>query len=68
MLYVRQGCSGPSIACNDDYCGLSSHVMPFVTAGTPYFIVVDGYGSSSGNFTLTVTPASPSGGFLDGGG
>jgi hypothetical protein len=67
VLYVRQGsCTGPTVACNDDYCGVQSRVTPFVTAGTPYFIVVDGYASSSGNFVLTVQPASPSGAFLDG--
>jgi hypothetical protein len=55
-----------SIACNDDSsCGLPSRVTPFVNAGTTYYIVVDGYGGDSGNYTLTVTPPSPSGAFLD---
>ena len=48
--------------CNDDACpnasGLfrASKVMPSVTAGQTYFIVVDGYAGSSGSFTLSVTP------------
>jgi hypothetical protein len=37
-----------------------------VSAGTTYFIVVDGYSGSAGSFTLAVTPASPSGAFIDG--
>jgi hypothetical protein len=51
------GCNGTEVACNDDACLVSSRIMPTVTAGTPYVIVVDGYGGSFGSFTLTVTPA-----------
>jgi len=29
---------------------------PTVTAGQSYFIIVDGYSTSSGSFTLSVTP------------
>jgi hypothetical protein len=67
VVYLRQGsCSGPEVDCDDDSsCGLSSQLFPNVTAGTTYFIVVDGYGGDFGNFTMTVTPASPSGAFLD---
>jgi hypothetical protein len=68
VLGVRQGsCGGTEIACNDDAsgCGLRSRVVFFSNAGTTYYIVVDGYGGQSGDFTLTVTPASPSGAFLD---
>ena len=68
LLYVRSGaCNGPELACNDDAlaCGvttgagdaiLSSVVKPVVTAGTTYFIVVDGHDEESGNFQLTVVP------------
>src|SRR5439155_1973006 len=60
--------SGPEVAagCNDDACpnstGLSraSRITPSVTAGKTYFIVVDGFGLSQGNFTLTVTPPGAS--------
>ena len=64
VVYVRAAdcTSGVEIACNDDACtnatGLfrASRVAPAVTAGTTYFIVVDGFGGSSGSFTLSVTP------------
>jgi hypothetical protein len=67
VMYLKEGsCNGPEVDCDDDSsCGLASQLFPFVSAGTTYFIVVDGYGGDSGNFTLTVTPASPSGAFLD---
>jgi hypothetical protein len=52
------------VSCNDDTSGcstgagngLGSRIRPNVTAGQTYFIVVDGYGSSSGNFSLSITP------------
>src|SRR5947207_512065 len=66
VLYLRSGvcASGPEVAagCNDDACanasGLNraSRVTPMVTAGQTYFIVVDGYSGTQGNFTLTVVP------------
>jgi hypothetical protein len=43
------------IACNDDYCSFQSylHNVP-VTTGSTYYIVVDGYGGSCGNYYLYV--------------
>src|SRR5205814_1493124 len=70
VLYMRSGvCSGgPEVVsgCNDDTCpnssGLfrASRIMPTVTAGQTYFIVVDGYGGAQGTFSLTVTPPGAS--------
>src|SRR6266516_14259 len=70
VLYLRSGAcaSGPEVAagCNDDTCanasGLfrASRITPTVTAGQPYFIVVDGYAGATGTFTLTVTPPGAS--------
>src|SRR5438046_2830328 len=70
VLYLRSGvcASGPEVAagCNDDTCpnatGLfrASRITPTVTAGKTYFIVVDGFSLSQGNFTLTVTPPGAS--------
>src|SRR5437773_1644037 len=70
VLYLRSGvcASGPEVAagCNDDGCanasGLNraSRITPTVTAGQPYFIVVDGYAGATGTFSLTVTPPSSS--------
>src|SRR5439155_421374 len=65
VLYVRSpSCTGSEITsgCNDDACtnsaGLfrASKLTPEVTAGTTYFIVVDGYGGAAGSFALQVTP------------
>jgi lysyl oxidase len=67
VVYLRTGtCQGSQSACNDDSCTIAngqnygSRISPTVTAGQTYFIVVDGYGSSFGNFRLTVTPPSGS--------
>ena len=49
-------CPGTTeIACNDDFCGLQSQVDVGVTAGSVYFIIVDGYSSNFGAYTLNVT-------------
>jgi len=71
VLYLRQGncASGTQVACNDDTtgCGTTTDVSnphrgsvlnPTVTAGQPYFIIVDGYSTSQGGFALTLTPPS----------
>jgi len=39
---------------NDDACGLQSSVTFNGTSGTTYYILVHGFGSASGAFTLTV--------------
>src|SRR5439155_17937049 len=36
--------------------GIASRITPTVTAGQTYYIVVDGYGSGHGMFSLTVVP------------
>src|SRR5207247_4034182 len=52
--------------CNDDACANStgliraSRLTPSVTAGTTYYIVVDGYAGSRGSFALRVTPPGAS--------
>ncbi len=64
MLDVRYGGSCPgstSLACNDDYCGTGSQVSPYLNAGTTYYILVDGYASYSGNYTLNVSRQAPQG-------
>jgi hypothetical protein len=40
------------IACNDDFCGLQSELSVALTAGQTYYIIVDGYSSSYGSYTL----------------
>lgn len=46
-----------SLTCvngNDDFCGLQSELTFATTNGTTYYILVQGFGSSEGNFDLTV--------------
>jgi hypothetical protein len=63
VLYVREGCTGPEIGCNDDTPGClnssgasrGSRLAVSVNAGATYLIVVDGYRGAQGNFALQVT-------------
>ncbi len=58
-LEVRTGVSCPGdipVACNDDFCALSSQVQFSATAYQPYYILVHGYSAGSrGNFTLNAS-------------
>jgi hypothetical protein len=50
---------GREIACNDDYQGTSaSRIERELNAGETYEVVIDGYHSASGAFTVTVTRPS----------
>ncbi len=44
---------------NDDFCGLQSQVTVSTTLGTTYFVLVTGFLSESGTFTLTRTCLPP---------
>ena len=62
-LAIAQDDPSQIFACNDDFCGLQSELdFVNVLAGHNYYIIVDGYGTSCGNYTLNVTPcpAQPS--------
>jgi hypothetical protein len=53
-LRVYDACDGTEIASNDDSCDLQSE-LTFAADGTStYYIMVEGYGSNSGNFSLEV--------------
>jgi len=60
-------CPSAVLACSDDACSTPSFPSAYVskilgaalTAGHTYYIVIDGYGSSSGAYTLDITPAVP---------
>ena len=59
LQVISDICGGsPSVlAFNDDACGLSSELTYNFTAGTTYYILVEGFSSSSaGAYTLNVTP------------
>jgi hypothetical protein len=58
VLYIREVCDEPGseLACNDDHTppgGYGSLVSETLPAGE-YFLIVDGYGSNSGAYELTV--------------
>ncbi len=55
-LTLYDGCEGAQLAYNDDYCGPQSQITYSVTVGNTYEIKVAGYGSSSGNYILNITP------------
>ena len=55
LLRVFDACDGTEIASNDDFCDLQSEVS-FLSDGTStYYIMVEGSGSNSGNFSLEVS-------------
>ena len=60
LLRVFTDCTlGTEIATNDDACGLQSE-LSFLSNGTStYFIMVEGFGSSAGNFSLVVSCTIP---------
>jgi probable HAF family extracellular repeat protein len=78
-LYVYEGDETNTVACNDDACDTPGMPDPFVSridaftmeAGRTYYIVIDGWGSWAGYYTLDVEIISagacclPSGDCLD---
>jgi RHS repeat-associated protein len=61
VLYLLGGsCSGQEIDCNDDYLNSQSYITRTLTAGETVIIVVDGYDSEGGSFTLDVSVAGAS--------
>jgi hypothetical protein len=72
-VYVYQDSVGNIIGCNDDSCGLQSQLLGLtLPGGHTYYIIVDGYSSASGAYTINVTAnvpcivACPAGGLLEG--
>ncbi len=67
-MYVYEGlCFGWPLACNDDACTSPQYPLAYIsrieglplTAGTDYYIIVDGYSSSEcGEFHLAITAAA----------
>jgi hypothetical protein len=55
VLHVHSGtCTGPELACNDDFGGVQSQVTVPLTAGQTVVVFADRF-SSGGTFTLTIT-------------
>ena len=60
MSVQPDGC-GAYLVCNDDYCGLQSQVDFTAPMDATYVVVVDGYGSNTGTYTLAYRgPSGPS--------
>ncbi len=55
LVYVRAGCTGPELACNDDDSTLDAVVDTGPLAAGTYFIFIDGFGPYSGTATVTIT-------------
>lgn len=62
-VYENAVTPGTPFACNDDACTAPNYASPFVSqllglnlvAGNTYYFVVDGYGGSSGLYTLSIS-------------
>lgn len=56
-VYVYQNAVGNLVACNDDACAFQSQLHNVqLNAGQTYYIVIDGYGGSSGSYYLDLYP------------
>jgi len=60
-LYVTTDCASIASCSGSDLGGRgdAETVRRNLTAGTTYFIVVDGFGGDAGDFSLSVTPSIP---------
>ncbi len=54
-ISVFTACGGTQLACNDDFCELSSMVTLNMTAGVEYLIRLAGFGGSTGGYELLVS-------------
>lgn len=56
-MYLSTGsCNSGGITSNDDYCGLQTTVSATLTAGNTYYLLIEGYSTSSyGSYTITVS-------------
>ncbi|MBV1922403.1 MAG: T9SS type A sorting domain-containing protein, partial [Flavobacteriaceae bacterium] len=55
LVRVFDACAGTEIAVNDDSCGLQSEVTFTSDGSTTYYIMVEGFGSNNGNFSMEVS-------------
>ncbi len=55
-LRTDGACPGATeLVCNDDFCGVGSQIVSVLTAGTTYWIIVNGWNGNSGDYTLNVS-------------
>jgi hypothetical protein len=55
LVYMRVGCSGPEVGCDDDTVGLTSTFDTGPLAAGDYHIFVDGFSARYGPYELAVT-------------
>ena len=55
LLRIFDACDGAEIVFNDDSCGLQSEVAFEADGTSTYYIMVEGWGTSSGNYSLAIT-------------
>ena len=60
-VYSGSGCASLTscVASNDDGCSTQSTVTFATTTGTSYYILVNGYSSATGTFSLGITCCTP---------
>ncbi|MBD3402610.1 hypothetical protein GF420_06920 [candidate division GN15 bacterium] len=62
-IYENTVTPGSPFACNDDACGSDGYKSELpglqLVGGNTYYIVIDGYGSSSGTYFLNITEGDP---------
>jgi hypothetical protein len=62
-VYIWEDVVGNVVACNDDancgYSGYQSKINVALAAGHTYYLVIDGYGDSCGDYALSVTEYPP---------
>ncbi|MCK4342298.1 MAG: HYR domain-containing protein [Phycisphaerae bacterium] len=55
LLVYENACVDPLYACADDECGTQSEILNLsLTGGNTYYFVVDGYGSSCGDYEIDI--------------
>lgn len=58
-VYDTAACVGPLIGCNDDSCGLISHLTFSAVSGNVYKVRIGGYNGHTGTGTFTMNAAPP---------
>ena len=55
FLRIFDSCTGEQIYYNDDFCGLQSEITFTSDGTTTYYIMVEGYSSNNGAFTMNIS-------------
>ena len=59
QIFDTAACTGTSLGCNDDFCGLVSQVTFNAVNGNVYKVRVGGFASSTGSYSLTFSAPPP---------